>query len=305
MKRSVFFLLIALLALAVSCKKEDKPQWSLPGYEINFESITAQKLSLADLKATAVVPEDAVSGVVFGFKFSKTRDFLEEKTLVKKFSNLSPGVNELMWTAYDISGYDPYYCYAFYSLDGNEHCTDVVEYYPGAVDLGLSVDWAVTNCGGTAPSSEGSSYAWGAIVANQTPYTMSGYTYTTDSATLPLKDDAANYWWGKGWRYPTKAEMEELLENCTKEWTTVSSYKGLKLNSKKKPGASIFLPMAGGYSGSDYIERNQTGYYWTSTRIETSEDTKAYILHFYDETAEISDNYFGYFGFAIRPVRKR
>ena len=79
---------------------------------------------------------------------------------------------------------------------------------------------------------------------------------TIDGKTeLEPSDDAATACLGNGWRTPTKAEIQELYDNC--EWTLIeqNGVRGYKATSKIN-GTSIFLPFAGhwsmfGYGGTD------------------------------------------------------
>ena len=107
------------------------------------------------------------------------------------------------------------------------------------VDLGLSVKWATSNLGTTVATESGEYYAW--------------------SATDPVPGLC-----GKAWRMPTKAEFEELINNCNVEETTQDNVKGYKITSKSN-GNSIFLPAAGYMKGSEARDNQDYGYYWSST----------------------------------------
>ena len=70
---------------------------------------------------------------------------------------------------------------------------------------------------------------------------------------LEPEDDAAHVKWGGSWRMPTKAEWDELRENCTWTWMTVNGVNGFRI-SGSKPGYTdryIFLPAAN-YCGGQY-----------------------------------------------------
>ena len=106
------------------------------------------------------------------------------------------------------------------------------------VDLGLPSGtlWATCNVGATNPEGYGDYFAWGET-ANKEKYKWSTYfdtnnfgkTYTKyynngGKTVLDPEDDAAHVNWGGSWRMPTKAEWQELIDNCTWTWTT--DYKG-------------------------------------------------------------------------------
>ena len=138
------------------------------------------------------------------------------------------------------------------------------------VDLGLSVKWATCNVGASKPEEYGNHYAWGE--------TSTKSSYTTDNSVTrgkKLNDisgnptyDVARKQWGGTWRLPTKAEFEELLNNCTWTWTEQNGVKGYKVTSKKN-GNSIFLPAAGWRRGSSLYSQGTYGYYWSSTPRES------------------------------------
>ncbi len=134
------------------------------------------------------------------------------------------------------------------------------------VDLGLSVLWAKNNIGANFPMDVGSYYAWGET-KTKSDYTEDNCeTYGLWHADISgAPNDVAHTKWGKKWRMPTKAEFEELLENC--EWDWRSEINAYVVKSKIN-GDSIFIPFAKEYEfekipvgGWVYIG----GGYWTST----------------------------------------
>ena len=179
------------------------------------------------------------------------------------------------------------------------------------VDLGLSVKWATCNVGANKPEEYGDYFAWGETEpkehydwstykwyngdnANLTKYCYDSLYGIVDNKTvLDLSDDAARANWGGSWRMPTKAERDELRNNCTWTWTTQSGVKGYKVTSDKN-GKSIFLPASSlNYAGSN-------GSYWSSS-LSTDYSSGAYGLHFN------SGYVYGYEsgrcnGFSVRPV---
>lgn len=175
------------------------------------------------------------------------------------------------------------------------------------VDLGLSVKWATMNVGATTPEEYGDYFAWGetepyyeAGYAQEDPqahwkdgkyegYSWSDYKYcngsdrtltkyclrsdygynnfTDNRSVLDIEDDAAHANWGGDWRMPTKAEQDELRENCTWTWTTINGISGNKVQSNV-PGYNdkwIFLPAADYRSGYNLAYLDRYGEYWSST----------------------------------------
>lgn len=197
-----------------------------------------------------------------------------------------------------------------------------------AVDLGLpsGTKWANMNVGAKKVEDYGLYFAWGETVG-YTSDTSDGHVFdwasykwcngsettltkyctedsygTVDNKTvLDLEDDAAYMNWGSAWRMPTKAEVEELLNNTTSTWTTVNGVKGRRFTSKTN-GNSIFLPAAGLRLGLSFGPAGSRGYYWSSSLYE-SIPSSAYYLRIFSGYA------FWYGGgrldgLSVRPVRQ-
>ena len=186
----------------------------------------------------------------------------------------------------------------------------------GYVDLGLSVKWATCNVGASNPEDYGDYFAWGETTTKST-YNWSTYKYcngssstltkyntsssfgTVDNKTvLDKEDDAAAVNWGGNWRMPTKAEQDELRQQCTWIWTSKGGVNGYQVMGPN--GKSIFLPAAGyrfvsslGYVGS-------YGYYWSSS-LNTAYPYNAYALYF-NSDGVVWDYYDRCFGQSVRPV---
>ena len=148
------------------------------------------------------------------------------------------------------------------------------------VDLGLpnGTLWATHNVGATKPQEFGDYFAWGETVPKEI-YTASTYQWayiengkvyfskyntkselgTVDDKTeLDPEDDAAYVNMGPEWRMPTREQIEELVDNCTWEWTQLKGVNGLQVTGPN--GKSIFLPAAG---ESLKYSIGEAGYYWS------------------------------------------
>ena len=165
-----------------------------------------------------------------------------------------------------------------------------------AVDLGLpsGIKWATFNVGATKPEEYGGYYAWGETEEKEnydwstykwcngsddtmTKYCIDSSFGTVDNKTvLDLEDDVAHVKWGGDWRMPTKAEQDELRDNCTWTWTTQNGVNGYKVTSKTN-GNSIFFPDAGDRYGT---HRGSGGNYWSGS-LDGSSSHNAYLLFFY------------------------
>ena len=187
------------------------------------------------------------------------------------------------------------------------------------VDLGLSVKWATCNVGATRPEEYGGYYAWGETEekdnydwstykwCNDSYDTMTKYCTNSDYGTVDNKtvldpeDDVAHVKWGGSWRMPTRAEQDELRENCIWTWTTQNGVNGYKVTSKTN-GNSIFLPAAGFRFVTEDYSRVSSGYYWSSSLLDDY-SYHAYLLLF--GSGRIDWSYYSrYYGFTVRPVCK-
>jgi hypothetical protein len=164
------------------------------------------------------------------------------------------------------------------------------------VDLGLPSGtlWASCNVGANSPEDYGDYFAWGETQPKGY-YTKDSYNYnyTSNPTTLSLYKDAAYTNWGIYWRMPTRAELEELIDNCTWNWTTQNGVKGYKLTSRTN-GNSIFLPAAGFRREHDLCGAGSSGDYWTSSQ-------GCSYLRFHSGDASISGSSC-YWGKSVRPV---
>ena len=166
------------------------------------------------------------------------------------------------------------------------------------VDLGLPSGtlWATCNVGANSPEECGDYFAWGEIAPkdnySETNYKWcdgttktngvtkylptSGYKGARDGKTeLDPEDDAAYVNWGASWRIPTKAQFEELLEQCTWTWTSQNGVNGYLVSGPN--GAEIFLPAAG-YQRKEELWIGSYGLYWSRT-VEF--DCPYYVYHLY------------------------
>ena len=168
----------------------------------------------------------------------------------------------------------------------------------GYVDLGLpsGTKWATCNVGASTPTAYGNYYAWGETTTKGS-YTSDNYTYSDNPTTLPSNRDAATVNWGGYWRMPTSGEMNELLNNCTHEWTTQNGVNGRLFTGPN--GNSIFLPAAG-YRYSSLSGAGSDGAYWSS--LGYSSDTgRALSLHFSSGYCNNAAGY-RYCGYSVRAV---
>lgn len=130
----------------------------------------------------------------------------------------------------------------------------------GYVDLGLSVKWATCNLGANNPEDSGTYSRF----CTTTDYIKLWDTGVREGDSIAgSKFDHSTVKWKYPWKTPTKKQLEELLNNCTKIKYVLKGIVGIKLTSKIN-GKSIFLPGAGEYdrNGELYGEKNGSGSYW-------------------------------------------
>ena len=189
-----------------------------------------------------------------------------------------------------------------------------------AVDLGLpsGLKWAAGNLGAEKETDPGLYFAWGETEgyagdaghnfawANY-KWSVGGSSsnfskYNSTGATLDLEDDAAHVNLGGSWRMPTTTEIDELIDNTTRTWTT--NYEGTGVAGyivKSKTNSNqIFLPAAGLCNGSSLNYFGSSGCYWSS-----SQDTGSsyYGFRLYFDSDYFNRGIYGrYYGFSVRGV---
>ena len=166
------------------------------------------------------------------------------------------------------------------------------------IDLGLpsGLKWATCNVGADSQSASGDYYAWGETETKE-EYTEANYSLNgiqmSDISGDP-QYDVARKKWGSTWRIPTKAEQQELIDECEWEW------KGNGYIVTGPNGRSIFLPAAGFRIGSSLNDAGSAGYYWSSTPYENNTN-HAYYLSFYSGNQGMV-SYYRVYGQSVRPV---
>ena len=202
-----------------------------------------------------------------------------------------------------------------YNNNNNNNNIKQFEY----VDLGLPSDlkWAKCNIGATSESDYGDYFMWGSTTPNtasectwaNAPFNNGSSKYdgtyfnsvkdtVCPNGILAKEYDAASHIMGSDWRMPTKAEIQELIDNTTNEWTQVNGVNGRKFTGSN--GNSIFIPAAGYcYDGSVYSVGSY-GYVWSSS-LYTSGPSNAWYLYFNSGDCNM---YYGnhYIGWTVRGV---
>ena len=191
-------------------------------------------------------------------------------------------------------------------------------------DLGLPSGtlWATCNIGVDSPEDYGDYFAWGETepkeVYGWTNYKWCNGSYNTltkycsnsdygangfvdNKKELDPEDDAAYVNWGPSWRMPTRAQMQELVENCTWQLTTQNGVKGQL--AKGPNGKTLFFPAASYRYDSWLNEEGINGDYW-SREGGYSTSYLAFDLYFEWEGNVYWDDFLSRRdGLSVRPVR--
>ena len=330
----LFFMLIALF----SCEKEP-PTPPTPDTPSKVETGAAENITSTSATLKGMVNLDIIDyeELVFGVMYSTKAEDLVDYTAPSKNGLILIG-NEFKVEVTDLKAETKYYYRAYVMLNNLQILLgDVKEFTTleksgsdepetpedpanghAYVDLGLSVKWATMNVGATSPEEYGDYFAWGETEPkseyNWDTYKWcdGGYDYLTkycsssdfgivdDKIELDMEDDAANVNWGDAWRTPTKAELDELIENCTWSWTTQNGIDGYTVTSNTN-GKSIFLPAAGYRYDTFSEEVGAIGYYHSRTRDNTNFQHVSYYIYFAESYVE-KDSDSRYYGHPIRPV---
>ena len=165
------------------------------------------------------------------------------------------------------------------------------------------VRWATRNVDapGTfaaTPESPGMFYQWNRRTGWPATGSVTGWNSSIPSGTTWEK---ANDPSPSGWRVPTSAEIQSLLDanKVSNEWTTQNGVSGRKFTDRTT-GNSIFLPAAGfrSYSNGTLDYAGSGGGYWSSTQYGSN---GAYGLGCSSSTAVLGNDGRSY-GFCVRPV---
>ena len=130
------------------------------------------------------------------------------------------------------------------------------------VDLGLpsGVRWATRSYSGFA-------YSWGKTSTDAEYCIGNSRYYGQDISDGDISGnhnhDVASLLIGRGWRTPRVQDIQELLANCDREYTTERGVAGIKFTSRIN-GQSIFMEVCGYRDGWNHNYKEE-GYYWLST----------------------------------------
>ncbi len=186
------------------------------------------------------------------------------------------------------------------------------------VDLGLpsGVKWATCNVGASAPEGSGNYYSW-AETSPKFDYSMGTYFMATNSPfgvtynpfhvgdIAGTEYDAATENWGGKWQMPSRDDAQELIDNCTMEWTEKYGTYGCEFTGPN--GNSIFLVAAGHRSSSQSAYgKGEYGSYWTSDCCKGNVGDAVYLYFQSNSTPRVCEgsNYSKGGGRSVRAIIK-
>ena len=180
--------------------------------------------------------------------------------------------------------------------------------HPHLIDLGLpsGTKWACCNIGANSPEGYGGYYAWGETEEKEV-YDWSTYKYGRDWDDCDYigydiagtEYDVAHVKWGGSWRMPSIDQINELLNNCSRIWTTQNGVRGTLVTGPN--GAVIFLPATGVRNKAGLYSAGSDGYYWSSSLYPDFGGHTWYL--YFDSNGWRRYSYYGrYVGQSVRAV---
>jgi uncharacterized protein (TIGR02145 family) len=294
-------------------------KWQIPTYH-DFEEL----LNNCESEWTTL---NDVNGFKLTSKINGNSIFLPAAGYRKDGDLCDDGQNGRYWSAWRDPSYIMYYANGF-NIDSDNagikklgksigltirpvEVLDADDVTAEMIDLGLpsGIMWASHNVGATKPEQFGNYYAWGET-EKKYYFEWSNYIYSINS-TSTCQDigidisgteyDVAHVKWGGNWCMPNREDIEEMLDNCNNERTTLNGVKGFKFISKIN-GNSIFLPATGSYDGElDLV--GEVGHYWSSTVLQN----RPFNAHVFINNASSSYRAHAnrYRGLNVRPIVRK
>ena len=182
--------------------------------------------------------------------------------------------------------------------------------HPHAIDLGLpsGTKWCCCNVGTSTPDRYGGYYAWGETSEKSVynVYNWDTYAYYNSNTGIinigsdiaGTSYDAATVNMGAPWRMPSLAQIKELKNSCSHQWTQQNGVKGILVTGRN--GGQIFLPAAGFRWGDELGCPGCNGGYWSSS-LYPGYNSSAYCILFNSDIWGWN-NYYRYYVQSVRAV---
>ena len=258
-------------------------------------------------------------------------DEVQKHTAVSGMINSIDVDLSLPYTFSELKSNTTYYYRAYFknNLDGRVLYADEIKSFktglcpdnnhPHAIDLGLpsSTKWCCMNVGASSPEQYGGYYAWGET-SEKSVYNHDTYSYfdgldrdgdgfmegnisivNIGSDIAGTSYDVAHVRMGGSWRMPSLAQLQELVNNCTRTFTQQNGVYGILVTGNN--GGQLFLPAAGCRWQSDLYDAGSSGTYWLSSH-EPDLNRSARAIYF-------DSDFWGYryngdrgYGYSVRAV---
>lgn len=118
--------------------------------------------------------------------------------------------------------------------------------------------------------------------------------------TLITDYDAAYAYYGEGYRMPTAADYQELIENTDNASATYNGIWGWLFTSKADPSKKVFIPNSG--NGTNILTNTNGHGYILSSSLKSDNYQNACILHITHSSAKSSESWIRGHGYTIRAV---
>jgi len=262
---SIILSAILLMAITVTCKKIIDVQ--VTGVTLNKPSLTLAVGETETLIAT-VYPDDAAN---------KTVSWTSSNTGVATVSNGKISANDEGIAIISVITND-----GNYTATCTVTVTSVIEPELEWVEIN-GVKWTMCNVDmpGTLaanPEDAGMFYQWNRKTGwSSTDPMINSDGGTTWDASIPEGDswEKINDPCPKGWRVPTHAELQELV-NSGSEWTTLNGVAGRYFGSGEQV---VFFPAIAVRDEFGTLHMGESGLYWSSSMYDMGGDHTAGSMH--------------------------
>ena len=253
-------------------------------YELVYDKKpSAITLDVVSTEKTSAVVECqyegcAIWGVECGIEYTSNDSYAVHEVFPKDDKELEIQLNELTpattytYRAYYLANGEYFYGESkkFTTKGGLTTCPD--GNHPHMIDLGLpsGTKWACCNVGASSPEQYGGYYAWGET-KEKFCYDWYTYKYGRDwddcdhigDDIAGTQYDVAHVKWGGSWRMPSIDQFKELIDKCSRIWTSQNGVNGMLVTGPN--GGTVFLPAAG-FRWEDYLfGEGENGHYWSSS----------------------------------------
>lgn len=264
---------------------------------------TAQHIYILGLNNNGGVKFNAKGIRIYSLKFSENGTLIRDYIPARRLSDNKVGMYDKVEGKFYTSAHDGY------EFKGSDE-------YIKLVDLGLTSGtlWSDRNVGANKVIDYGLHYAWGETdgysdVNTDKQFNWTDYKYANgdynkltkycnnssygnDSyadklTTLETTDDAS--YSVDTFVMPTKAQLQELIDETTYTWTTKDGVAG-GLFASKVNSNSIFIPASGGCFYSTLKNVGEQGNIWSSSLYESTPNY-AWLMRF--DSSGVSINHFG------------